>query len=178
MSSIFLLPPTADRTKVTVNAFNRANANAGTEPDEVVIPLSEFSGDGGLPLPTNNTVVAQESLTQWNAGTALTQWQAVYLTSGGVWQLADANGSGTFPARGLVAAATANGAKATVIVKGHIRNDAWNWTVGGNLYLSETAGAITQTAPTASGSNVQTIGWADSPDSIILAVTPGFRLIP
>jgi len=175
MASTFLLPATADRTKVTVNAFNRAAADAGVEPEQFVIPLSELGGgDGGLPLPTNNTAVVQESLTQWNAGANLTQFQAVYLSSGGVWLLADANGSGTFPARGLAAATVSSGAQATVIVKGHIRNDAWNWTVGGNIYLSETAGGLTQTAPTTS-SNVQALGWADSADSIILNVTPTFR---
>src|SRR6478609_1353616 len=165
MASTFILPQTADRTQVSVNVFSRAAANSGVEPEKFIVPLSEFGGgDGGLPLPANNTAVIQESLTQWNAGANLTQWQAVYLSAAGTWLLADANGSGTFPARGLAIATTASGAKAIVIVKGHIRSDAWNWTVGGNIYLSETAGGLTQTAPT-TASNVQALGWADSADS-------------
>lgn len=175
MPTTFSLPVTADRTKTTVAAFSRANADAGTEPEVFAVALSELGGgDGGLPLPVNNTAVIQEAFTQWNAGANLTQWQAVYMNSSGAWVVADANGSGTFPARGLVAANTSSGAKAVVISKGHIRNDAWSWVVGQNIYLSETAGALTQTAPT-TASNVQALGWADSADSIILNVTPTFR---
>lgn len=175
MPTTFALPPTVDKTRVTVAAFNRAAADAGTEPEVYAVAISELGGgDNGLPLPVNNTFTAQEVLTQWNAGANLTQFQCVYLSSAGTWLAADANGSGTYPARGIVVADTTSGAKATVLVKGHVRNDSWNWTAGGNLYLSETAGAMTQTAPT-TASNVQALGWADSADSIILNVTPTFR---
>lgn len=175
MPTTFSLPATVDKTKVTVAAFDRAAADAGNQPETYAVPLSELGGgDNGLPLPANNTYVGQEVLTQWNAGQNMNQWSAVYLSAAGTWLLADANGSGTFPARGIIVATTTNGSKATVLVKGHVRNDTWNWTVGGNIYLSETGGALTQTAPT-TASNVQAVGWADSSDSIILNVTPTFR---
>lgn len=172
MAAPVLLPATADPSKVTINVYNRTTD--GVAPDEQVITLATLGGDGGAPLPANNTATVQEVLTQWPAGVNLTQWQSVYLSAAGTWLLADANGSGTFPARGLVQAAVSSGAAARVIVKGHIRNDSWAWTVGGNIYLSETAGGLTQTAPT-TASNVQALGWADSADSIILNVTPTFR---
>jgi len=172
MGAPILLPATADPNKVTINVHD--NTADGVTPDNHVITLASFRGDGGAPLAANNTASVQEVLTQWNAGANLTQWQAVYLSAAGTWLLADANGSGTVPARGLVNAAVSNGAKATVIVKGHIRNDSWNWTVGGNIYLSETAGGLTQAAPT-TASNVQALGWADSADSIILNATATFR---
>lgn len=172
MAAPVLLPATANPSKVTINVFNKTAD--GVTPDENVITLATLGGDGGAPLPTNNTATVQEVLTQWNAGQNMNQWSPVYLSAAGTWLLADANGSGTFPARGIIVATTTSGSKATVLVKGHVRNDSWSWTVGGNIYLSETAGGLTQTAPT-TASNVQALGWADSADSIILNVTPTFR---
>ena len=55
-------------------------------------------------------------------------------------------------------------ATGTFLVRGWVRNDGWTgWTVGassGILYASGTAGAITQTAPSGAGDQVQVVGWA------------------
>lgn len=99
-----------------------------------------------------------------NAGATIAQWEAVYLGGSSTWLLADANGSGTFPARGLAIAAYINTNPATILVHGTVRNDAWNWTPGGTIYMSGTAGALTQTAPSTSGDNVQQVGFALTAD--------------
>lgn len=98
-----------------------------------------------------------------NSG-GVTQWDTVYLNSSSQWVLADANGSGTYPARGLAVATVSTGNATTVLVNGTVRNDAWNWTPGGTIYLSGTAGGLTQTAPSASGDNVQQVGFALTAD--------------
>ena len=49
------------------------------------------------------------------AGATIAQWEAVYLASDGTWKLADGNGSGTYPARGLAVAGAASAAAVTVI---------------------------------------------------------------
>jgi uncharacterized ParB-like nuclease family protein len=147
------------------------------------------SGSGGLARATGATLVGPieqlaatpgtddtyqgQVITGRNWGATVAQWDAVYLDSAGTWQLADANGSNTFPCRGLAAAAGTAGNPGTVLDNGVARNDAWAWTVGGDVYLSETAGGLTQTAPSASGSRVQKIGYALTADSIRVNVGSG-----
>jgi hypothetical protein len=74
--------------------------------------------------------------------------------------LADANGSSTYPALGLIYATVANGAHCQVIISGFldkIDTDTPSWNAGDALYLSETAGDLTTTRPTASGTKVQKV---------------------
>lgn len=104
------------------------------------------------------------SITGLNNTGGVTQWDAVYLNSSSQWVLADANGSGTFPARGLAIATVTTGNATEVMIQGTVRNDAWNWTIGGAIYLSGTAGGLTQTAPSASGDKVQVVGYALTAD--------------
>lgn len=108
------------------------------------------------------------AITGRNAGATIAQWEAVYLGSGGTWLLADADGSSTQPARGLAVSAYTSGNAAVVLDNGVARNDAWAWTVGGDIYLSTTAGGLTQTAPVVGF--VQKLGYALSADSMRVAI--------
>jgi hypothetical protein len=107
------------------------------------------------------------SITGRNAGATIAQWDAVYLGASFEWLLADANGSGTYPAFGLAAAAGTAGNPLTVVTSGPVRNDAWAWSPG-LIYLSTTAGGLTQTPPSATGDKVQIIGYATSADSMMV----------
>jgi len=49
---------------------------------------------------------------------------------------------------------------------GIARDDTWNWTVGAPLYLSTTAGELTETAPSGSGDIVQILAIATHADRI------------
>ena len=74
--------------------------------------------------------------------------------------LADANGSGTYPALGLIYATVADGVTGLVIISGFldgIDTDTPAWDAGDALYVSETAGEMTATRPTASGTKVQKV---------------------
>lgn len=114
--------------------------------------------------PGSDDTYNGDTITGFNAGTTIAQWEAVVLNGSGVWVLADANGAGLYPARGLATAAYTNGNAATIITRGPVRNDAWNWTVGGPIFLSATAGALTQTAPSTTGDRVQDVGFALTAD--------------
>jgi hypothetical protein len=127
-------------------------------------------------LPTSDDTYEGHAITGRNAGATIAQWEAVFLASDGEWELADANGSGTFPCRGLAAAAYTAGNAAIVVDSGVVRNDAWAWTVGGDIYLSTTAGGLTQTAPSTSGDKIQKIGYALSADSIRVNIGQGTYL--
>jgi len=108
-----------------------------------------------------------------NAGATIAQWDAVYLGASFQWLLADANGSGTFPAIGLAVAAGTSGNPLTVLKRGTARNDAWNWSPG-SIWLDVTAGALTQTPPATTGDKVQYMGFATSADSMFVDPSPNY----
>ena len=105
-----------------------------------------------------------EQITDLLAGATIAQWEAVYLGSASKWLLADANGSGTYPARGLATGNYLDGSQAVILIRGAVRNNAWAWTPGGTIYLSGTVGALTQTPPAVSGDKVQQVGFALTAD--------------
>jgi len=79
---------------------------------------------------------------------------------------ADADDAATAPA--YVLALEAGSGSKKVLIRGQVCNTAWNWSAG-KVYLSETIGGITQTAPSDSGDQVQILGWALSADTIFFA---------
>lgn len=112
-------------------------------------------------------------VTGYNAGEGLSQWDVVYLSSSSTWLKADADAAGKFPAVGVVVATTSNGAAATVLTRGVFRDDGGTaWTAGGTLFLSATAGGLTQTAPTTSGHAVHAIGTAITNHRVQVNVGP------
>jgi hypothetical protein len=66
-------------------------------------------------------------------------------------------------------------ATGTILLHGFVRDDTWTWTTGKTLYLSETAGALTETAPTTSGAFVVAVGVALSPD--VVYINPSMDVI-
>ena len=89
--------------------------------------------------------------------------------------VADASAVGTARAIRIAPAAISDTATGTVLLQGFIRDDSWNWTTGGVLYNSETAGDLTQTAPTTDGAFVQVVGIALSPD--VAYINPSLDII-
>jgi hypothetical protein len=79
---------------------------------------------------------------------------------------ADASAYATARVIGIAPAAISDTATGTILLQGFIRDDTWNWTTGSTLYLSETAGAMTHTAPTTDGAFVQVVGVALEPDVV------------
>tara|TARA_B100001094_G_C18183828_1_gene802523 strand:+ start:2032 stop:3165 length:1134 start_codon:yes stop_codon:yes gene_type:complete len=74
--------------------------------------------------------------------------------------LADSNGSGTYPAIGLVHETITNGNDGKVIISGLITdiNTSTLGSAGAALYIDSTAGGLTTTRPTAATEKVQKIG--------------------
>jgi hypothetical protein len=164
--------PVSTATQTALNL--KVNATGGTLTDGTLAGTTTAStinaASVGVGVALISTAQASDdtyagfALTGRNAGATIAQWEAVYLSSSSTWLLADANGSGTYPARGLAVAAYSNTDAATIIVQGSVRNDAWNWTPGGDIYLSTTAGGLTQTAPNTAGDKVQPVGFAITAD--------------
>jgi hypothetical protein len=150
----------------------RANSPTLVTPTLTNPITTESAALGSDDTYTGNTIVGLN-----NTG-GVTQWDTVYLNGSSQWVLADANGSGTYPARGIATATVATGNATTVIVRGTIRNDSWNWTPGGTIYLSATPGGLTQTAPATSGDQVQQVGFALTADIAYFDLNSTYVTVP
>lgn len=135
--------------------------------DSINLEYSASTASGG-PLESDNSY-SGPIFSGLNGGATIAQWDVVYFDgTAGEFLLADADGSGTRLAFGLAVAATTDGNPISIIREGFIRNDAYAWTPGARLYLSTTAGAITATAPSASGDTVKEVGLAITADIIFV----------
>lgn len=101
------------------------------------------------------------------AGAALTRTQAVYVGGDSKMELAKADAAATMPAIALATGSIAENAEGEFLLKGYFRDNTWDWTPGGLLYVSkDTAGALTHTKPTGSGEQAQPVGVAITADII------------
>jgi len=110
------------------------------------------------------------------AGEALAQFDACYLKSDGKYWKADADAVTTMPVIAIATAAISAEASGVFLLMGFVRKDAWTWTVGGLLYASLTAGALTQdvsgyTTP----DQVQVVGIAITANIILF--NPSYELV-
>lgn len=119
------------------------------------IPDTDHTANG----PTTDSI---------NAGASIATGQLCHLASDGEWALADADAATTTDK--LLAIALASGSDGNpmkVALPGSfVRDDTWTWTVGGAIYVSTTAGAMTQTAPSATDDVIRVVGYALNADVI------------
>jgi hypothetical protein len=96
------------------------------------------------------------------AGASVTVMQLVILNSSSKWVLTDANTASIYSGMVAISLESKTDTQAmNVALPGSIVRDAsWSWTPGAPLYISETAGAITATAPTTAAAATRCIGWA------------------
>jgi len=160
-----------------------SRASAGVIAVEGVNVLTTAGGTltGNITLGENTSVDLDPSLSAdgkysgtcitGTAGAALAFGDIVYYNSSSKWVKADADAAATAgPVLvGLVVLAASGDTEPTkVLLMGNIREDDWNWTVGGAIYISGgTAGTLTQTAPTTTDHVVRVVGWALSADSMM-----------
>jgi hypothetical protein len=124
---------------------------------------------------TFNTVTATDFIGPLNgaiqftginrSGGTINKGQAIYISgiSGNTPEvgLADANNASTMPAFGLAGSTATDNNNLEVITFGSIhgiQTDYTGWALGDTLYISTTAGTLTNTAPTGESSLIQNIG--------------------
>jgi hypothetical protein len=99
-------------------------------------------------------------------GESLAAGDLVYFKSDGTVWKADANAAGLYPVMGMAVETAASGSH-VVLLQGIYRDDTrYAFTVGGAVYLSTTAGAETQTQPSATDDVIQVVGVATHADRI------------
>jgi len=130
-------------------------------------PLA-VKGDPGDPTffvasPAVNQTVSGEEI-ELTAASALVFGDVVRIDSSGKMAIAKANAianaDGMFMCSQSSIGANSSG---KFLIRGVVRNDSWNWTPGGRIYLSTTGtngNTMTQTAPTATNSVIQYLGHA------------------
>jgi hypothetical protein len=144
----------------TNKRITKANLLAGTQP--IVLDATQNT-DHTANGPQTNTL---------NAGATVAIGEVLYLASDGEWAKADADAVATDGLLAIALAAGTDGNTLLVALPGSfVRDDSWNWTVGGAIYLSTTAGALTQTAPSGEDDVIRRIGFAVSAD--VLYFLPG-----
>ena len=103
----------------------------------------------------------------------------VAVSSAGKVANADADAEASMPVIGMAMNATASdGDAVTVLLRGMVRDDTWNWTAGNRLFASgdpTTTNGLTATAPSGTGDFVQCVAVALSADVIYL--NPSFTLV-
>lgn len=80
-----------------------------------------------------------------------------YLNGLGAWTAADADAEST--STGMLAIALGSAVSDGMLVRGYVRNSSWTQATGDILYVSQTAGGITSTAPSASGTVIRIVGY-------------------
>lgn len=81
------------------------------------------------------------------------------------WYLADANFASKMPGLRMALESKTDGQTCLMLRMGRVRDDDWNWSEG-PIYVSGTAGGLTQTPPSGSGDQVQIAGVAYHADKM------------
>lgn len=148
---------TVDTDTLYVDSVSSEVGIGTTDPSEKLevvgnVEATEFIGD------LRGAVVFKAK-----AGEALTKGDVVYISgidgNTTVVSKADADAAAKMPAFGLAAKTVGNNAALEVYTFGTLSNiDTSSYSEGDELFVSTTAGALTDTAPTGEGSLVQKIG--------------------
>jgi hypothetical protein len=122
----------------------------------------KYPSDPGI-ITTNITVneTASGYEFEYAVGETVAFGEILYFNgTDGEYKLADADASTTMPAVVIALEAGDDGDTIDLLHEGFVRDDSWTWTPGGILYASTTPGAMTHTAPSGSGDQVQALGYA------------------
>lgn len=149
-----------------------ATAPTITSPTLATLPVL---GDAALikyTIPTVDGTATGVMTDQFNSGyTSSAVGDLVYLDSSGTWQKADADASATTYSSGPLGIALevkASAAALKVLLEGYIyaASPFPTFTIGAPVYMSATAGAVTQTAPSATDSATRILGHAVHADKM------------
>jgi len=135
------------------------------------------SFDISTPLLPTTDHTATGLTAQMLAGGPIGAFETVCIhTTTGEVVISDADAIATMPVIGIAPAAISDTDTGTILLQGFIRDDTWNWTLGGILYADNTtAGGMTQTAPSGTGDFVQAVGVALSAD--VVYFNPSLTLV-
>ncbi len=142
--------------------------------NDIDISAAEMQLDG---TPDGDHSANGPTTATFNAGATIAAMEVVYMGSGGEWLLTDADAAssaGDVMVAVALAAGTDNNALKVATSGTYVRDDTWNWTIGAELYLSVTAGALTETAPSGTDDVIRVVGYAVTADVIYFDPSPSY----
>lgn len=132
-----------------------------------------------LTVPTTDLKATGPTCGDFNCGyTSSAIGDLVYLDSSSTWQKTDANTAALY--NGLLGIALEVKASANALLVALPGSFVYSttgfptWTIGSPIYMSETAGAMTQTAPTTTDSATRVVGWAVHADKMYFFPSPDY----
>ena len=154
------------------NLIKDENGDNASSPADIADAVSKKHTAGAdenitIDVVPATDVTASGVKASFTAGESLVFGDVCYVKSDGKLWKADASLATTASAVAIALATISADASGSFLMMGVVRDDSWTWTVGGLLYLSATAGAVTQTAPSTSGDQVQILGVATHADRIL-----------
>lgn len=155
-------------TSATIARTDAAQAFTGIQTiTNITLPTN---GQVLLSIPTTDGHATGWTTSSFNSGySSSAVGDLVYLDSSATWQLCDANTLALYNGLlGIALAIAASGAPLLVALPGSfVYATAFpTFTVGGPVYMSETPGAVTQTAPTTTDAATRIIGHAFHADKL------------
>jgi hypothetical protein len=152
-------------TKITMGASEIACLVEDT--DVFQVSSTDFIFDSAIKTSIKKRKFAKTSSVDANADgdivyfgatTSMDAGKIYYYTSGGAWALADASAEST--AKGMLAVALGSASDTNgMLIRGMVTLDTDPGTIGDTLFLSETSGVATSTAPSTNAAIVRVIGY-------------------
>lgn len=155
----------------TNKTYVQEKCNTALATDGGVIQTNEVSWDFSIkPLAANVTLIEsyQGHITTYNTVQVkqnVVAGNVLFLNNTGYFK-ADSTTSATMPAILLATQTASANDYCFVLSEGFFTNPDWNWAnIGQPIYVS-TTGSLTQTAPSASGNQIQVLGYATGASTI------------
>lgn len=155
---------------VTVGGTQTLTAKTLTSPVLQTVPVIADGATVILTVPTVDGTATGDITNGFNCGfSSSAVGDLVILDSSATWQKTDANTASIY--NGLIGIALevkASGAALKVLLRGfaYMATAFPTFTVGGAVYMSETAGAVTQTAPVTTDAATRLLGYAIHADKM------------
>lgn len=163
--------PSGSDTVVTLAASQTLTSKTLTSPTIQTSPVIAAATNIKLTVPSSDGTATGEITNEFNSGYSSTAvGDLVYLDSSATWQKADADASAATYSGflGMALAVVASGNPVAVLLRGFIyaATPFPTFTIGSPVYMSATAGAVTQTAPVTTDSATRVIGYAIHADKM------------
>jgi len=139
--------------------------------------IGERSSDSGAVTfnepAADNSAGTQAIFDSATVGESVAFPNLLYQKSDGKWWKADANAATSMPGMRMALETKSADETCSMLVMGRVRDDDWNWTVGGLIYASAAAvGGLVQTPPNGTGDQVQIAGYAYHVDKMVFDPSP------
>lgn len=122
-------------------------------------------------LTTDHTAIGKKAYK--TAAESLVFGDVCYINSNGKMAKADADAIASAGAVFLCLGSYSADADGKFLVSGLARDDNWNWTPGAWLFVSTTAGALTETAPSATDDVIKPAAMAWDADHVMFGMCIG-----